>query len=149
MGCGRWNSLPSLAQHDTWQLEGRKSSDYSLRFPQSRISTLTNPKANILIDKGGHARLTDFGLTSIIPGEYPVASPQEAHITSTTMWVAPEILGGDPVSKEGDVFSFAMVTIEVCHERTLQWVFLSLPTSNRHSRAVLLSSTITQLPCMI
>ena len=145
MGCGRWNSLPSLAQHDTWQLEGRKSSDYSLRFPQSRISTLTNPKANILIDKGGHARLTDFGLTSIIPGEYPVASPQEAHITSTTMWVAPEILGGDPVSKEGDVFSFAMVAVEARTRGTSDGSFPAYLPLNRYSWAVPHSPAITML----
>ena len=130
-------------QRDTWQLEGRKSFNSSRRFPQSRISTLTNLKANILIDEGGNARLTDFGLTSFIPGEYPVASPQEAHITSTTMWVAPEILGGDPVSKEGDVFSFAMVAVEVCTRGTSDGSFPTYLPSNRYSWAAPRSPAIT------
>jgi len=70
-------------------------------------------KANILIDKDGHARLTDFGLTSIIREDNSLQSPQSS-IANTTTWAAPEILRGEPVSKEGDVFTFAMVVIEVC-----------------------------------
>ena len=77
----------------------------------------TNPKANILIDEGGCARLTDFGLASIVRGEYSIANSRELNITGKTTWAAPEILGGGPVSKEGDVFTFAMVTVEVCGTR--------------------------------
>lgn len=71
-------------------------------------------KANILIDGDGHARLTDFGLTSITGGDTSILSPQDPNLMSTTTWAAPEILQGDPVSKEADVFTFAMVAVEVC-----------------------------------
>jgi len=71
-----------------------------------------NWKANILIDQDNHARLTDFGLTSIIRGDYSTLSPQDSGAGNTT-WAAPEILKGGPATKEGDVFSFAMVAIEV------------------------------------
>ncbi|KAF9789477.1 kinase-like domain-containing protein [Thelephora terrestris] len=68
--------------------------------------------ANILIDKDGHARLTDFGLTSIIRGDDSIRSPQDSAIASTTMWAAPEVLQGGASTKEGDVFTFAMVAVE-------------------------------------
>ena len=36
---------------------------------------------------------------------------------STPQWVAPEVLDEGPYSKEADIFSFAMVMIEVCYGR--------------------------------
>jgi len=94
-------------------LRGVSDSILHSRFCRSQILISTNSKANILIDKDGHARLTDFGLTSIIRGEYSVCSPQESGEASTTTWAAPEILRGGPATKEGDVFTFAMVAVEV------------------------------------
>ena len=107
----------------------------------------TNPKANILIDKGGPARLTGFGLASIIRGEFSVASPQDHTGTNATTWAAPEILRGDPVSKEGDVFTFGMVVVEVCGTRgTFDRSFSAHLPSSRHSQATLrsLSTPIRQ-----
>jgi serine/threonine protein kinase len=95
-------------------------------------------KANILIDKDGRARLTDFGLTSIIRGEYSVASLQEASETTTTTWAAPEILKGGPVTKEGDVFTFAMAAVEV-HTRVSNGNFSTYLPSIRYSKDVPLS----------
>ena len=111
--------------------------------------TLTDTKANVLIDKDGHARLTDFGLTFIVRGEYSVSSPQEPHVTSTATWAAPEILGGDPVSKEGDVFTFAMVAVEVCARGTSDGSFSAYMLSNRHSQATLRSPAITKPPYLV
>ena len=73
-----------------------------------------DPKANILIDKKGRARLTDFGLASITGGDFSVITPQDPDTANTTTWAAPEILKGGPVTKEGDVFTFGMVAVEVC-----------------------------------
>jgi len=72
-----------------------------------------NSKATILIDKDDHARLTDFGLISIISGKSPVLSSRDPSLTNMTTWAAPEILKGGPVSEDGDVFMFAMVAVEV------------------------------------
>jgi serine/threonine protein kinase len=71
-----------------------------------------NSKANVLIDKDGRARLTDFGLTSIPRGEDSTRNPHDLGVASTT-WAAPEILEGGAVTEPGDVFTFAMITIEV------------------------------------
>lgn len=65
-------------------------------------------QSNILIDDSGHARITDFGLASV------TQSIPHQHV-HTTRWVAPEVLSEGPRSKEADIFSLAMVMIEVCH----------------------------------
>jgi serine/threonine protein kinase len=80
------------------------------------MSILMNSKPNVLIDKDGNARLTDFGLTSISQGDNSLRSPQDPGMANMTTWAAPEILKGEveAVTKEGDVFTFAMVAVEVC-----------------------------------
>ena len=82
-----------------------------------------------MIDGDGRARLTDFGLASIMLGEKSLVTPQEPSVTNAMTWAAPEILRGDPVSKEGDIFTFAMVTVEVCPGEVLgrSSGFLTLP----------------------
>jgi len=49
-------------------------------------------KANILIDRDGHARLADFGLLTIIsdPKNFTVSSSYA--ICGTTRWMSPELL---------------------------------------------------------
>ena len=39
---------------------------------------------------------------------------QDHDMQGTKTWAAPEILKGGAATKEGDVFTFAMVAIEVC-----------------------------------
>jgi serine/threonine protein kinase len=70
-------------------------------------------KANVLIDENGHARLTEFGLTSIIREGDSARSPGDYEMLSTTTWAAPEKLKGGVETKEGDIFTFAMVVVEV------------------------------------
>jgi len=90
-----------------------------------------NSKANILIDKSGRARLTDFGLTSITRGENHRAVLETQAMGGTTTWAAPEILKGGAVTKEGDIFTFAMVAVEV--RATGFSTDVSQPTSYRRS----------------
>ena len=87
-----------------------------------QILTLTHPKANVLIDRDGHARLTDFALTSAVRGGQSVVNlPGDSQTLATT---APEISEGGPVTKAGDVFTFAMVVAEV-RERGFREKFLT------------------------
>jgi len=71
-----------------------------------------------LIDGDGRALLTGFGVISVVRGDkslIPQDGPRDQeHLTTTTAWAAPEILRGGPVSKEGDIFAFAIVAVEVC-----------------------------------
>ena len=84
---------------------------------------LTRPfiiKANVLIDRDGHARLADFGLFAIVPDSlYPTNSSSPAN-TGTARWMSPELL--DPVrfgfensqpTKESDCYALGIVIFEV------------------------------------
>ena len=71
-------------------------------------------KPNILIDGNGHARVSDFGLSSIAYGKH--SSGIRSDKGRTLRWSAPEVLFGDvPASKQADVFAFGMVVVEVCN----------------------------------
>ncbi|KAF9645415.1 kinase-like protein [Thelephora ganbajun] len=67
---------------------------------------------NILVDNSGHARVADFGFAMVTQNldSMPSASHHNGH---TPRWTAPEVLNEGPHTKEADVFSFAMVMIEV------------------------------------
>ena len=73
---------------------------------KSWLATILIPiQPNILVDTAGRARITGFGLAAV------TRIPDPGY---GTQWIAPEILDNPGAySKEGDVFSFAMVTIEV------------------------------------
>jgi len=75
---------------------------------------LTPNQPNILMDTTGRALITDCGLAMVTQnlGSIRSAPDEHGHITR---WIAPEILANQGTfSKEADVFSFAMVMIEVC-----------------------------------
>jgi len=63
------------------------------------------------VDDTGHARLTDFGLAGVASDSGPAASATNGH---AVRWAAPEVLATEQsVSQESDVYSWAMVVIEV------------------------------------
>ena len=98
---------------------------------------LTRAQPNILVDLAGCARITNFGLSRASHNFDSIrnASDYKPH---TTRWSAPEILNGQGgFSKESDVFSFAMVMIEVRHERDIPAVlwFTTVATHHRYSPA--------------
>ena len=65
------------------------------------------------MDTTGHARITDFGLAVVTQDLESIRSGSD-ECGDGARWIAPEILDSRGThSKEGDVFSFAMVTIEV------------------------------------
>ena len=75
-------------------------------------TVLTRVQPNILVDRVGHARITDFGLAAVTQNLESVrsVSGDQDH---TVRWTAPEILNKKGTyCKEADIFSFAMVMIE-------------------------------------
>ena len=68
-----------------------------------------------VVDDIPHARIADFGIAIVTKNLDSIRPPtrQEAH---TPRWSAPEILHEENPSKESDIYSFAMVTIEVYRE---------------------------------
>jgi len=78
-------------------------------------TVFTPSQQNILVDSSGRVRIADFGLAKVAQNLDSVlsASHQNGH---TPRWTAPEILKEEVTcSKEADIFSFAMVMIEVRH----------------------------------
>ena len=81
----------------------------------SRLTTLLTPRqSNILVDARGKARNTDFGLAMVTQDLDSLRGGSD-ECGDGVRWIAPEILDNrGTYSKVADVFSFAMVTIEVC-----------------------------------
>ena len=86
------------------------------RSNRSFTTVLTRAQPNILMDDSGNARITDFGFTTVTLNLDSVRSAQYQR-SFTARWAAPEVLKEEPYSKESDIFSFAMVMIEVRHWR--------------------------------
>ena len=71
-----------------------------------------------MVDSFGNARITDFGLATIVRDPSSFVSASENR-DQTLRWTAPEIFeSGRAATKESDVFSFGMVMIEVGGDRT-------------------------------
>ena len=82
-------------------------------FQARYITVLTRVQLNILVDSTERARITGFGLATVTrdPGSVPNVPGGRDHTVRRT---APEILNKPGTySKKADVFSFAMVMIEV------------------------------------
>ena len=70
---------------------------------------------NVLVEVVGgtpHSRVAGFGLATVTKNLDSIrpATDQNIH---TPSWSAPEVLRGENPSKESDVYSFAMIMIEV------------------------------------
>ena len=90
------------------------SEGYAIVLDRSTTGILTPDQSNILVDTTGHAMITDCGLAVVTQSLDSIQSVPDERGDSTR-WMAPEILANrGAFSKEADVFSFAMVMIEVC-----------------------------------
>jgi len=89
------------------------SEGYAIILDCFTIDILTPDQSNILVDITGHAIITDCGLAVVTQSLDSIRGAPDEHGHSMR-WTAPEILADrGKFSKEADVFSFAMVMIEV------------------------------------
>jgi serine/threonine protein kinase len=83
--------------------------------PKCLTVVFTPHQMNILVDVVDdipHARIADFGI-AIVTKNVDSIRPDTRQEVHTPRWSAPEIYLGQNPSKESDVYSFAMVVIEV------------------------------------
>ena len=66
------------------------------------------------MDGSGNALIADFGLATVTRNLDSMRSLTRPH-GHTVRWTAPEVLNEGSYSKEADIFSFAMVMVEVHH----------------------------------
>lgn len=77
------------------------------------------------MDDAGIGRLTDFGLSRVVSGLDSAAPMTDGH---AVRWTAPEVLDMEqPVTKASDVYSFAMVIVEV---RATNFVYSNATLTN-------------------
>jgi eukaryotic-like serine/threonine-protein kinase len=70
--------------------------------------------ANILLDGGGHAKVTDFGLARLQPGRLDsAASTTQVRVAGTPRYMAPEVLTGAAPDPRQDVFAMGVVLHEM------------------------------------
>ncbi|KAJ7692876.1 kinase-like domain-containing protein, partial [Mycena rosella] len=66
---------------------------------------------NVMVSDGGRALLADFGFSVLVESSFslPISHPTGG----TTLWMAPEKIAGYGDSAATDVYSFAMLTVEL------------------------------------
>ena len=90
------------------------SGGYAIVLDRVTIDMLTpTGQSNILVDGTGHAMIMDCGLAVVTQNLDSIRGAPDEH-GDNVRWIAPEILANQGTfSKAADVFSFAMVVIEV------------------------------------
>ena len=81
-------------------------------YSRSNFYRIDINQSNVLIDAAGRARIADFDLATVITDVDPEQSTRFLQ-SIARRWTAPEVLGGGRYSKEADIFSLAMVMVEV------------------------------------
>eukprot|EP00727_Mastigamoeba_balamuthi_P013386 m51a1_g8670 putative protein kinase (621) ;mRNA; f:122130-124519 len=70
--------------------------------------------ANILVDSdSGRIKLIDFGLSCVKPRGATLTE-----VTGSPIWMAPEVLRGDTYTEKVDVYSYAVVVLEILTNET-------------------------------
>ena len=78
------------------------------------VHTILMPdQPNILVEDSGQVRIADFGLAKITRNLDSIRSASNQSGFSAR-WAAPEVFNRGECTKAADIFSFAMVAIEVC-----------------------------------
>lgn len=95
--------------------------------------------ANLLLDAGGHIRLTDFGIAQT---RDTTSLTRTGMIVGTLRYIAPEVAAGEPASIASDLYAAGMVIREVAGESPppaltalIEALTAEAPTDRPHSAA--------------
>src|SRR5256886_2332864 len=101
---------------------------------------------NILLDKGGHVLVTDFGIAKAAQDAHEAAKPSSKSLTSEGMivgtpeYMSPEQASGDPLDGRSDIYSLGVV---------LYQMLAGAPPFEGPSSASILAEQLTQAPVPI
>jgi len=76
-----------------------------------RAAAIVACSANILLDAGLRAKVSDYGITRASPRSQSKTSTMTNVIIGTTVYMAPEYLTGGRVSDKIDAYGFGVVCI--------------------------------------
>ena len=65
---------------------------------------------NVLVDRYGHARLTDFGIARPRDG---ASMTRTGHVVGTESYMAPEVARGEPATERSDLYALGVVLADV------------------------------------
>ena len=129
------SQLPALGRNNP-----RKPKECKNSIPVSTFYSIKlERQPNVLIDPSGTPRLTDFGLSLINEDDLFADTPVQGG-RGSIRWQAPELLGLSKKTKDqnrrptykSDVYSLAMVVIEVMFPHPVRSPPLILPTIFRY-----------------
>ncbi len=66
--------------------------------------------ANVMVDSGGHVKLTDFGVARVVdPDAAPGEATQTGTVVGTPAYMSPEQIQGEPLDHRTDIFSAGII----------------------------------------
>lgn len=78
------------------------------RYPEIVLHRDMKP-SNILINKHGEAKLSDFGISKLVKKMCSTDFHSHSNEKGTYMWMSPEVLKGEPYNYTADIFSLGLI----------------------------------------
>lgn len=86
------------------------------RFPEIVLHRDMKP-SNILINKHGEAKLSDFGISKMVKRKYSSDFTDHSNEKGTYVWMSPEVLKGEPYNYTSDIFSIGLIIYYIWTEQ--------------------------------
>jgi eukaryotic-like serine/threonine-protein kinase len=106
---------------------------------------------NVLIDKDGHARLTDFGLARL---EDSTQITRTHEVVGTLRFLAPELIEGQPASRQSDLYALGVLLRTVTRDtdvnpplpRLITWLTEPDPSARPSDAQAVLTALRSEAP---